>query len=553
MRTIFTVEDIKNIIEGIFNGNLRKFLISNKTIEYVNPNSEKIVLIDEDNGTQTEKDLAEYLNISFYNWKQRLVEKGEVDIADNSNLSVFEDWVQSLNFSMHEAYALVEKIDEEMTASQDIDSATITGRITFLIQADKIKNLDYYISKIRNTFLGAPQDIQNSYGEMIKSYILLGALVYDQEPIMTQLGECVIVSSNFKISYLADAQTYGDTKVEISLDGDDIYNSKGEVVDQQGFPTETKYMQMPITQYTWQNIFASQPVPTATRPDLTGFISSSLSCVKTISFYDYNKKLTTAFNDLFWSMSCIRKNGFLRPKGDVNIPVFVRITNNGNTYVFKDIIDNMEKVMTNNDFNICSITLKGWAKEIEFAEAPNIRVWLDPNGGEGLDDFITVYEPSTFEIPTNVFTKQGSYLMGFGMGRDEDYEGQSVIRVVYPTGFEMTYARLQQLYRSYGDGQGKLNMYASWVEGDIPICTVSVAEGITITSSTKPITNNGDGTYTMEMYTRLDLSWDETLYNIETSGVGDFTDGFAGSAPDKKYVIIYNETASLTLEPKQGE
>ena len=260
MRTIFTAEDVKNIIENIFNGNLKQSKLSNGKIPYTNPNSEKIMLIDEYDNSKVEKDLAEYLNISFYNWKQRVVEKGDGSIAEDPQLSVFEDWVQSINFSLDESYALVEKIDEEDTASQDIDSAVITGKITFLVQTNKISNLDYYLTKVKNTFLGVPQDIQNSYGDIIKAYIMIGALIYDQEPIMTQVGECVVVSSNFRISYLANAQTYSDTKVEISLDGDDIYNLNGEVVDQQGFPTETKYLTMPITSHTWQNIFASTPL-----------------------------------------------------------------------------------------------------------------------------------------------------------------------------------------------------------------------------------------------------------------------------------------------------
>lgn len=547
MRTIFTAEDVKNIIENIFNGNLKQSKLSNGKIPYINPNSEKIMLIDEYDNSKVEKDLAEYLNISFYNWKQRVVEKGDGSIAEDPQLSVFEDWVQSINFSLNESYALVEKIDEEDTASQDIDSAVITGKITFLVQTNKISNLDYYLTKVKNAFLGVPQDIQNSYGDIIKAYIMIGALIYDQEPIMTQVGECVVVSSNFRISYLANAQTYSDTKVEISLDGDDIYNLNGEIVDQQGFPTETKYLTMPITTHTWQNIFASTPVPTTLRPDLTGFISTSLSCVKTLSFYDFNKPLTNAFNELFWSMSCVRKNGKIRTRGDVNIPVFVRVTNNGNTYVFKDVIDNMEKVMTNNDFNICSLTLKGWAKEFEFDDRPNIKVWFETNGGEGYDDLVTTYESDLLTIPTGIFTKEGSYLMGFATRNKSD---PSTVGVLYPTGLSMTFGRLQSLYKTYGSN-GVLNFYAKWVEGEIPICTVTIGEGITVTSSTKPTTDNGDGTYTMELYTRLNLEWDTERYNLEASGVGNFTNWAEYGSNEQKYVIIYNEVASLTLVPKQ--
>ena len=362
MRTIFMTEDVKNVVETIFNGNLALYKASNGEVEYNNPNSEKIVIKEANDGLETEQDLAQYLNVKFYNWKERLVSTDETYFEDGASLSVFDSWVQSLNVSMNEAYALVEKIDEEVTNSQDIDSATITGRITFLIQADKIKNLDYYVSKLRNIYLGNPQDIQNSFGDIIKAYIMVGTLIYDQEPITTQLGETMVVSCNFRISYLNDALSYNDTKVEISLDGDDIYNESGEIVG------TTKYLEMPLTKITWQNVFTSKAVPTAERPDLTGYVASSLSNVKTFTFYDFNKTLSMRFNDLFWSCNCIREDGVLSAIRSVNIPVFVRVTSNGHKYVYKDMIDQMQKVITNNDFNISSITLKGWGKIEQIGE-----------------------------------------------------------------------------------------------------------------------------------------------------------------------------------------
>lgn len=356
MRTNFTIEDVKNIIETIFNGNLKQSKFSNGSIAYVNPNSEKIMLIDEDDNTSREIDLAEYLNVKFYNWKERLVSKSDESIDEQPALSVFESWVQSLNFSINEAYALVEKIDEEVTASQDIDSSTIIGKITFLIQADKIKNLDYYVTKIRNKFLGVPQDIQNSFGDKIKSFIMIGALSYDQEPFTMQLGECLIVSLNFRLSYLADALTYSDTEIQISLNGDDTYDGDGNIVG------ETKYLTMPITKATFQNIFGTNPLPTSLRPDLTGFIASSLSTAMTLTFFDFNKELTMQFNDIFWECSAMRVDGKEKAVRDVNIPVFIKVRSNNHSYVYKNVIENMQKSLTNNDFNISSITLKGWGK-----------------------------------------------------------------------------------------------------------------------------------------------------------------------------------------------
>ena len=343
MRTTFTGDDLKQYIEYLFNGNFATYKASNGSVEYNNPNSEQIVLIDAENGSQTDYDLAQYLNIEFYTWKDRLVEKSSQGIDSSSPLHYFEDWVQSLNFSLKESYALVEKLDEEVVASQDIDSATITGRITFLVQSDKIVNLDYYVSKLRNTYLGQPQTIQNSYGDEIKAFLTLGTLVYEQEPMTTQVGECIVVSSNFRLTYLNDAQVMSDTKIEISLDG-------------------TNYYEMPITKATSQRVFNTTPLPTYTRPDMTGYVSSSVANVDVLSFYDYNKPLTKEFNTLFWTYGAYKIDDANTTAQEVNIPVWLKITSEGHTYYYKKVIEQMEKVLTNNDFNICSISLKGYGK-----------------------------------------------------------------------------------------------------------------------------------------------------------------------------------------------
>lgn len=342
-KTKFTGEDLKNLVETIFNGNLRQHLASKGAIPYVNENSEKVILIDEESGEQTEKDLAEYLNVHFYNWKERLVETSDPFHEKAQQYVNFEDWVESLNVSMNESYALVEKTDEEVVASQDIDSATISGKITFLVQTDKIKNLDYYVTKVRNAYVGYPQVIQNSYGNKIKAYILVGTLIYDQEPTMTQLGEVVVVSCNFAISYLNDASTYSDTKIELSFDG-------------------TNYYEMPITKGTYQTVFATNPVPRSQRPDITGVVAASASTTKTITFYDYNQTLTNLIDEKFWGTCAYKIDDTETIAREVNVPVYVRVTKNGHIYYHKDVIENIEKVLTNNDFDVCSMSLRTWGK-----------------------------------------------------------------------------------------------------------------------------------------------------------------------------------------------
>ena len=250
----------------------------------------------------------------------------------------------------------MELVDEEVTTSQDIDNAVKAGRITFLIQSDKVKNLDYYVTKIRNNYIGNPEQIMNAYGDTVTAYLLLGTLMYDEEPATTQYGECVRVSAGFKISYMSDALNYSDQRIEISLDGDDEYDAEGNVVG------DTKFLTVPITKQSWQAIFTSNAIPTSERPDLTGFLATTLSVVKTFTFFDFNKTLTQRLNEIFWRCGAYRVDGIVSEAQDVNIPVYVRVTTAEHSYVFKDMIDNIQKVITNSDFNVSSLTLKGWGR-----------------------------------------------------------------------------------------------------------------------------------------------------------------------------------------------
>ena len=350
MRTLLTTDDMKNIVKTIFNGNLD---VPQET--YSNPNSEEILIIDGENGEEQKTDLATYLNIHFYAWKNRLVEKESALYPHEQSLIAYDAWVQSLNFSMNEAYALVELIDNDITASQDIDAGTKQGRITFLIQSNKIKNLDYYVSKIQNIYAGAPQTIQNCYGDKITAYILMGSLIYDEAPEDTQLGEVITVTCNFTINYIKQAFGYEDNQIEISLDGDDTYVN-GQI------PQATNYLSMPVTKASFQNIFGSNAMPVEGRPDLTGAIVTTLSTVKTLTFYDFNEVLTNRLNHLFWSLPAVVIDGVAQPVKDVNIPVYIRVKTKDHFYVYRDVLEKMDKVITNSDFNVSMISLRGWGK-----------------------------------------------------------------------------------------------------------------------------------------------------------------------------------------------
>lgn len=318
MRTVLTTEDLKNIVEDAFRSC-----------------DEPLILTDEFGSVIENKSINDYLNIKFYCWKNRVFDS-------DGNTYDFGDWVESLNVSLSKSFALVEMVDSDVSASQDIDSASVSGKITFLVQSDKVPNLDYMLVKIRNAFIGLPKDLQNSNGDKINYFLNIGTLLFDEDPEMIQTGECTVCSANFRVSYLADAYSYSDTKITFSLDG-------------------TNYSELPFIKATVQNIFTPSVVVRSNRPDLTGQVATSAGNAWSMSYYDLKTDFCKQLNEIFWTTSAVFKDDLYKSYSSINIVMWIKVESDNHTYIFKDVIDNMRKDITNGDFNVCEISFKGYA------------------------------------------------------------------------------------------------------------------------------------------------------------------------------------------------
>lgn len=360
MRSNFTLEDIKRIVETLYNGNLAQYKATNGSVEYFNENSEKILLKDEYGKTIGEQDLAQYLNLHFYTWRNRVVDAGKGELLP------FDAWIDSLNASMNDAYVLIERTNDQAVSSQDIDGGQITGRATVLIQANKVANLDYYAGKIRNKYLGAPQDIVNSYGDTLKAYLNMGIILYDEEPMETQIGECVIVSFNFTINYLADAVSYSDEDISFSvgIDPDELAEN----------PLGLKYEKLSLTKATLAAIMTYSGVPYAARPDMTGVINTAQGNTWSLSYFDFKTKLNEELDRLFWEAGMLKYSvdGGANWEGKVlddetnNDAIFVKVKktySDGGEVIYKYCFTptEMRREIVNGDFTVCTIVLRGRA------------------------------------------------------------------------------------------------------------------------------------------------------------------------------------------------
>ena len=364
MRTNFTLEDVKRLVETIYNGNMAQSRASGGTIPYTNENSETISLSDEYRRPLGEKDLAEYLNLHFYTWRNRVVDS----VAGKQE--PYDAWVKSINGSMNDAYTLVEITNSTAVASQDIDGATITGRVTIIIQANKVANLDYYASKIHNKYLGVPQSIENAFGDKLAAYLNMGVLLYMGEPETMPLGECVTVAFNFTINYLSAAFSYSDTEFLFSVD-----------VDPDEEETIYTYEKLPLTKASIVSLMTYSAIPYARRPDLTGVVNTANTNTWTLMFLDFKQPLIEELDRMFWERGATKYSNdggatwYANTVSELNIPFYVKVKVNYTTepageviYKYNFVITEARKEIVNGDFTICTLTLRGNAKDLNTGE-----------------------------------------------------------------------------------------------------------------------------------------------------------------------------------------
>ena len=330
MRNVFTNQDMFNLLKGLYEEN---------TFE--------VFLTDADTGVKSQADMVSYLNIQFYAWWEHLKTMTEEQIDNGADLR--QTWRESLIYSMDKSFALVEQLNEEAIVSEDVDGGANTGRISFMIQSDKVNQLEYYLRMLKAEYLGKPMTIETLNGGKITGYLTLGILLYENEVEITQFGEVISCSINYKFSWLSNALTYSDISLSLSLDG-------------------TNYYSMPISKATWQNVFTTEAVPRANRVDLTGFIATAISLGVTLSFYDFNEQLNATLNEVFWQLGAYSiKDGnnapIIQQTQNVNKMVYLKAKVGTKEYVYRCVMTGFDKSLQNNDFIVSTLVLKQWGKE----------------------------------------------------------------------------------------------------------------------------------------------------------------------------------------------
>lgn len=328
MKVLFTNEDFKDFVAQDFADNTENMNVTDK------------------DGESVDIDIADYLNVEFYDWSNRLSATSDEPLTSRVDGGIYEQWLASINASMNKAYALVEITNDEVTASPDLDNGTVAGQITFLIQSNKIKLLDYYIRLLRRNAMGVPKQLTTADGDEITTMWHYGILTYDEEPQMLQFGECIVARCGFTVSYINAAYTYNDMQMEIS------------------FFTEQNYAPLRMSRMTWQLIGAPLGLTMQNRPDIAGAVITSLQTVKNLTFFDFkDSEVVKQVRNILLTATAYKIDGEVAPATDVNKKVFFKVTFDGHEYVYRDVLEKVEMALTNNDINLISISLRNNAKK----------------------------------------------------------------------------------------------------------------------------------------------------------------------------------------------
>lgn len=249
--------------------------------------------------------IGEYLRTEFYTYTKDTRDNNQYYDGNGNgfNFANFDQWLKSFG-AVSTSYAQVELSGLEVVSSEDIDMGSATATITFVMQIDKADIFEKYISKLRLVVAGKRHSFLNSDGEEIAFYATIGELNYDESPIDTPLGKCVVVSLTFGISFMQDTATSNQANIEISLNGSD-------------------YEHLYYNEMTNDIMFTGKPNIKQGKPFASGMVNSSVSYATTITYWIFIKdNLQLKINQKLKEL--VDDNTTFTEIDTINIPVWIK-------------------------------------------------------------------------------------------------------------------------------------------------------------------------------------------------------------------------------------
>lgn len=276
------------------------------------------VVVDENEAPEVwqGKTISEILNVEYYTYKHRpsstleavqkiLKEKGEANELA----------------ALNSAYGLLAIDSIERLFSKDVDTVVLQAGLSYYIQTNKIKLLEYLVEDANIATSGIRIPVQFG-SETRKAVIFFDRPQVGDIQTAAPFGETAIVDIDVAIMLYPDVASYSDYTVNIGFTDNGEYKSAD----------------VPITSFSLASVMTQDAVPSITHRETVGEINLSRATSFVLVFDGFNNEFVNYLT-----------NKSFAPGGvDNNQPFTVKVTRGENTYTHEMIVKD-HKITVNAD------------------------------------------------------------------------------------------------------------------------------------------------------------------------------------------------------------
>ena len=276
------------------------------------------VVVDENEAPEVwqGKTISEILNVEYYTYKHRpsstleavqkiLKEKGEANELA----------------ALNSAYGLLAIDSIERLFSKDVDTVVLQAGLSYYIQTNKIKLLEYLVEDANIATSGIRIPVQFG-SETRKAVIFFDRPQVGDIQTAAPFGETAIVDIDVAIMLYPDVASYSDYTVNIGFTDNGEYKSAD----------------VPITSFSLASVMTQDAVPSITHRETVGEINLSRATSFVLVF--------DGFNNTF--VNYLTAKSFAPGGVDNNQPFTVKVTRGENTYTHEMIVKD-HKITVNAD------------------------------------------------------------------------------------------------------------------------------------------------------------------------------------------------------------
>lgn len=262
------------------------------------------------------KTVSEILNVEYYTFKHR-----PSSTQETINGILKEKGAVNELAALSCAFGLLSIETIERLFSKDVDMVVLQASLSYYIQTDKIKLLEYLIEDANIATSGLRIPVQ--FGSETRK-----AVIFFDRPLISDIqtaapfGETAVVDIDVAIMLYPDVASYSDYTVNIG------FTENGEY----------KSADVPLTSFSLASVMTQDAVPSITHRETVGEINLSRATSFVLVF--------DGFNNAF--VNFLTAKSFAPGGVDNNQPFTVKVTRGENTYTHEMIVKD-HKITVNAD------------------------------------------------------------------------------------------------------------------------------------------------------------------------------------------------------------